>query len=367
MIGSLAWSAWAEIDVIVRAPGQVIASSHNQVIQSADGGTIKDIFVKEGDHVKTGQTLIIFEQVKPEASYLVSMAKAAALKAAIARLRAEILGGEPKFPDELMQYPEIIANHRSLFSKRQHAIKSDIASLRESRSLAQNELDMKLPLLKSGDVSKADILRLQRQVVDIDSKITTIRNKYFQDCQTELAKNQEDLETNKQVLAQRKEQFVNTVIKAPMDGVVRNVRITTRGGVAKQGEEIMQIVPADDDLIIEAKVQTSDIAFIRPGLPACVKMDAYDYSIYGSLSGVVTYISSDTLNKEEEVRNVNEKPYFKVQVKVIGKNYVGNAAEKIKIQPGMTANVEIRTASHTVWNYLTKPITKTISESMGER
>ena len=365
MIGSTAWAFWAEIDVIVRAPAQVIVSSHNQIIQSADGGTIKDIFVKEGDHVKNGQTLIIFEQVKPEASYLESMAKTAAQKAAIARLHAEILGGEPKFPEELNRYPEIIANHKALFRKRQLAIKSDIASLKESRELAKNELDMNLPLLKTGDVSKADILRLQRQVVEIDSKITTIRNKYFQDCQTDLSKNQEDLETNRQVLALRKEQFVNTVIKAPMDGVVRNVRITTRGGVAKQGEEIMQIVPVDDDLVIEAKVQTADVAFIRPGLPVSVKMDAYDYSIYGSLSGDITYISSDALYDEN--RSVNDKPFYKVQVKVTGKNYIGNAAEKIKIQPGMTANVEIKTASHTVWNYMTKPITKTIAESLGER
>jgi adhesin transport system membrane fusion protein len=150
-----------------------------------------------------------------------------------------------------------------------------------------------------------------------------------------------------------------------MNGIVRNVRITTRGGVARAGEEIMQIVPIDDALLIEAKVQTSDVAFIKPGLSATIKMDAYDYSIYGSLSGIVTYISADTLN--EEVRSGNEKPYFKVLVKATGERYIGKIAERIEIQPGMTATVEIKTGSISVWKYLTKPISKTISESLGER
>jgi membrane fusion protein, adhesin transport system len=164
---------------------------------------------------------------------------------------------------------------------------------------------------------------------------------------------------------QRKDQYVNTVIDSPMDGVVRNVRITTRGGVARAGEEIMQIVPSDDNLLLEVKVQTADIAFVKPGLPATIKMDAYDYTVYGTLSGVVTYISADTVN--DEVRTANEKPFFKVLVKATGKNYLGKAAEIIKIQPGMTGTAEIKTGNKSVWKYLTKPLSKTLSESLGER
>jgi len=360
-----AWAFWAKIDIIIRAPGSVVASSRNQVIQTADGGTIKDIPVKEGDTVRRGQKLVVFEQVKSQSSYLESLAKSASLKAAIARLNAEILGGEPKFPAELRKYPEIILNHQTLFKKRQSAIKDDIATLEKSRELAKEELGMNLPLLKTGDVSKSEILRLQRQVVEIEGKIASIRNKYFQDSQTELSKAQEDLEGIQQVLVQRKDQFVNTVIDSPVDGVVRNVRITTHGGVARAGEEIMQIVPTDDKLLFEVKVQTADIAFVRPGLEATIKMDAYDYSIYGSLSGVVTYVSADTVS--DEVRTPNEKPFFKVLVKATGKNYLGKAAESIKVQPGMTASVEIKTGSKSVWKYLTKPLSKTLSESLGER
>jgi len=201
--------------------------------------------------------------------------------------------------------------------------------------------------------------------VEIEGRISNIRNKYLQDSQTELSKAQEELETVQQILVQRKEQYVNTVIDSPMDGIVRNVRITTRGGVARAGEEIMQIVPNDDNLLLEVKVQSADIAFIRPGLEAAIKMDAYDYSIYGTLSGVVTYISADTIN--DEVRSSNEKPYFKVLVKATGKNFLGKSAESIKIQPGMTGSVEIKTGSKSVWKYLTKPLSKTLSESLGER
>jgi membrane fusion protein, adhesin transport system len=360
-----AWAFWAQIDIIIRAPGSVVASSRNQVIQAADGGTIKDIMVKEGDSVRRGQKLVVFEQVKTQASYLETLAKSAALKAAIARLNAEIMGGEPKFPAELNRYPAILNNDRTLFRKRQSAINDDIATLDKSRILAQDELAMNLPLLKTGDVSKADILRLQRQVVDIEGRISSIRNKYLQDAQTELSKAQEELATVEQVLVQRKDQFVNTVIDAPMDGVVRNVRITTHGGVARAGEEIMQIVPSDDNLLLEVKVQTADIAFVKPGLEATIKMDAYDYSIYGTLSGVVTYVSADTVS--DEVRTANEKPFFKVMVKATGKNYLGKAAESIKVQPGMTGTVEIKTGSKSVWKYLTKPLSKTLSESLGER
>ncbi|MDP2695057.1 MAG: HlyD family type I secretion periplasmic adaptor subunit, partial [Gallionella sp.] len=255
-------------------------------------------------------------------------------------------------------------NQLALFNKRQGAMRDEIAALERSRKLIQEELEMNMPLLKTGDVSRAEILKLQRQVADIEGQITNRRNKYLQECQTELGKAQEDLTGVTQIVAQRKEQLDFTEVRSPMDGIVRNVRLTTLGGVAKPGEEIMQIVPVDDDLIIEAKVKPADIAFVKPGLPATVKLDAYDYSIYGSLEGKVTYISADTL--DVDVRN-NEQPYYRVQIKTSIRNLAGKDNERIDIQPGMTAVAEIKTGKKTVLQYLTKPITKTISESMEER
>jgi adhesin transport system membrane fusion protein len=362
--GFLAWANWAELDQITRASGQVIASSRNQVIQAPDGGVLARLPVREGAQVKRGETLASFDKIRTEAGYLESAAKAAGLRATVARLQAEIFGGEPKFPPELAQYPEFRATQLALFAKRQAAVREEIGALEQSHKLVNEELEMNLPLLKDGDVSRAEVLKLQRQAADIQGQITNRRNKYLQEIQTDLAKAQEDLAGVLQVLAQRKEQLNYTEIRAPMDGVVRNVRLTTLGGVAKPGEEIMQIVPQKDDMIVEAKVRPADIAFIRPGLPASVKLDAYDYTVYGTLSGEVIYISADTLN--EEVRGT-EQPYYRVQIKTDAQNLVSRRNQRIDIQPGMTATVEIKTGSNTVLRYLTKPVTRTLNEALGER
>ncbi len=362
--GFLLWAHWAELDQITRANGQVIASARNQVIQVMEGGVLAELPVREGAQVRRGQLLARFDQTKAEAGYLESAAKAAALRGSVARLNAEVFGGEPKFPPELARYPEFRANQLALFNKRQGAVRDEVAALEKSLALIKEELDMNLPLLKTGDVSRAEILKLQRQVADIQGQITNRRNKYLQDTQTDLGKAQEDLAGVLQIVAQRREQLGFTEVRSPMDGIVRNVRLTTLGGVAKPGEEIMQIVPVDDDLIVEAKVKPADIAFVKPGLPATVKLDAYDYTIYGALEGIVSYISADTLN--EEVRGADQ-PYYRVQIKTGGHNLVGRNNERIIIQPGMTAMVEIKTGRKTVLRYLTKPITKTLAESMGER
>ncbi len=363
--GSILWARWADVDQITRAAGQVIASSRNQVIQELDGGIVEEILVKEGALVKQGQTLVRFDKTKAEAGYLESRARAAALKAAAARLRAEIEGGEPQFPPELAQYPSIRSNQEMLFKTRQTALHEEAASLRKSLELVQTELNINLPLLQRGDVSKAEVLKLQRQVAEIQATISNKINKYRQDAQTDRSKALEELAGLEQIVAQRKDQLARTVVIAPMDGIVRNVRITTRGGVARPGEEIMQIVPIEDDLVIEAKVKPADIAFVKPGLPATIKLDAYDYTIYGSLQGAVTYISADTLN--DESRNVNEPAYYRVQVKTRASDITPHTAKRIEISPGMTATVEIITGSSTVWKYLTKPITKTLTESLAER
>lgn len=363
--GCIVWANWANIDQITRAPGLVIPSSRNQVIQDLDGGIVEDLLVKEGSSVKQGQILVRFDRAKTESSYLESRAKEASLKAAAARLKAEIHGGKPQFPAELDQYPAIRSNQEMLFKARQSAVREEIASLRESLDLVKTELDINLPLLQRGDVSKGEILKLKRQVAEIQGTISNRENKYRQESQTDLSKALEDLAGLEQIMASRKDQLAHTAVTSPMDGIVRNIRITTRGGVARPGEEIMQIVPVEDDLMIEAKVKPADIAFVKPGLPTTIKLDAYDYTIYGTLQGIVSYISADTLN--DESRNFNDPPYYRVQVKTRVSDIGQRANKRIEIQPGMTASVEIKTGNNTVWRYLTKPITKTFAEALGER
>lgn len=367
--GFLLWASWAEIDQITRAPGQVIASSRNQLIQAPDGGVLKELFVREGATVKRGQLLATFEKTKAESGYIESAGKVAALKATVARLNAEVLGTRPEFPPEVSRFPKIKDNQLALFAKRQSSVNEEIESLRKSLELVNQELEMNLPLLKAGDVSKAEVLKLQRQVAEINAQISNRRNKYFQDSQTDLAKAQEELQSAEQTMAQRFELLGYTEIHSPMDGIVRNVRLTTRGAVARAADEIMQIVPVDDDLLFEAKVKPGDIAFIKPGLPSNVKLDAYDYTIYGSLSGEVVYISADTLSEENRS---GDQPYYRVHIKTKGRDLPGakngrRSGERIEIQPGMTAVIEIKTGVNTVLRYLVKPIFRTFSQSLNER
>lgn len=358
------WANWAVLDQITRAPGAVIASSKTQVIQSMDGGTIRELHVKEGDTVEAGQVLVEFDKTRSEAAYLESRAKAFGLMATVARLEAEVLGTPLKFPQEVRTYPDFLEAQTMLYNKRQAAIRQEIQALDGMVVLVKKELEMTEPLLKSGDVSMTDVLRLQRQVADLQAQRTNRSNKYFQDAQAELSKAQEDLAGVQQNMAQRKSQVDQTELRAPVRGVVKNVRITTQGGVVRPGDEVMQIVPLEDDLVIQAKVSPTDIAFLKPGQTASVKIDAYDYTIYGDLSGKLTYISADTLS--EDLKQ-GEQPYYRVMVRTDGRRFSARPAEKLDIQPGMTATVEVKTGQRTVMQYLLKPLVKTLSQSLGER
>jgi len=361
---AVTWAYFAELDQITRAPGSVIASSRTQIIQSQDGGTLEQMLVKEGDVVSVGQPLARLERTRAESGFLETRAKAAGLAATAARLRAEVFGGAPQFPPEIKDYPEFRDNQLALFKKRRDALNEELKALEEMKALVAQELTMNLPLVSSGDVSRTEVLRLQRQVADMQSQMTNKRNKYFQDAQAELNKVDEDLAGVQQLMAQRKNLMDQTELRAPLRGVVMNVRITTQGGVIRPGEEVMQIVPLEDDLLIEAKLSPADIAFVTAGLNATVKIDAYDYTIYGDLPGKLIFISADTLS---ENLKQGEQPYYRARVRTTGRQFSARPNANMDILPGMTATVEIKTGRKSVLQYLTKPIVKTLNESLGER
>lgn len=360
----LLWAYWADLDQITRAPGSVVSSSRSQIVQSQEGGVIQELKVRDGDIVERDDVLVVLDSTRVEAAYLETRARAASLATTVARLQAEALGKEPEFPAQTMDYPEFRELQLELMKKRRAVIEEDILAMQEMMELVKKELDMTRPLLKSGDVSATEILRLERQMSDAKGQITNKRNKYFQDTQAELSKAREEYESVQQLLAQRKNQLDQTKLRASLHGVVKNVRITTRGGVIRPSEEVMQIVPLEDDLIIEAKVSPMDIGFIKPGLNATVKIDAYDYTIYGDLPGTLIYISADTLT--EDLRQ-GEQPYYRVRVRTMGRKFSGAPEKDLEIQPGMTATVEIKTGSNTVLNYLVKPIVKTLQLALKER
>lgn len=364
LVAFLAWAEWAEIDQITRAPGSVIASSKTQVLQSKEGGVIAQLAVKEGDRVQRGDPLVYMDNTQAESSFLETEAKVAALQAVVSRLQAEVLGEQPKFPVLLDSYPQFVKNQLDLFKKRQSALDAELSSLKEMQQLVIEELQLNAPLVETGDVSKTEILRLERQIAELESKQTNIRNAHFQEAQEQLAKYQEELASTEQVSKQKGDRLKHTVLYSPANGVVKNISVTTEGGVIRAGEQILEIVPVDDALVIEAKVSPADIAFLQTGLPATIKIDAYDYTIFGDLEGVLSYISADTLVEE---RSQDQTPYYRIQVETKSNRFSGDVAKKLDILPGMTATVELKTGSNSVLHYLTKPLVKTLSESLGER
>jgi adhesin transport system membrane fusion protein len=366
LIVAVLWSFWAELDQVSRAPGAVIPAGHLQVIQSSDGGQITRMYVREGDKVKKGQVLVDLDDVKLQAAVAEGQGKVASLLSEQSRINAELFDRALSFPAEVRPYPEFIANQTALYQKRRQALQDELASLREMLGLNTQELDMNMPLLRQGDVAKADVLRLQRSVSDLRAQIVNARNKYLEDLQTEYAKNQEDLVSSREILTQRQDALKDTRIFAPVNGIVKNVKLTTLGGVLRAGDEVMTIVPTGDALILEVKMSPKDIAYVQLGQTASVKFDAYDSSIYGSARGKVVYISPDTI--AEQGPNGAEQVFYRVHVNVdTTRMHPHLAGEKIEIVPGMTAIVEIQTGKNTVWHYLTKPLNKTLHESMTER
>ena len=358
------WASVGKIDQVTRAQAQIIAAERTQLVQSSDGGVLTQLHVKEGDVVKAGQLLATLQKERAAAAVSDSNAKVAALNITLARLHAEVYGKPLIFDKALLTYTDFIRNQTDLYNKRQTAFKDDIHALQEILALGEDELSINRQLEKSGDVSRAEILRLQRSVADIKAQLAGKRNKYFQDAQADMTKAQEELSTQTEQLRDRSQVLEHTELVAPVDAVVNNIKISTLGGVVRAGDTVMELLPTGDNLIAEAKIPPADIAFVALDQDASVKLDAYDSSIFGALRGKVSYISPDVLTEE-----TRQGPfmYYRVRIRITGSEFKGNKANEIHLRPGLTASVEIKAMERTVLSYLIKPISKTFSQSMGER
>lgn len=362
--GLVGWAGVAKIDQVSRAGGQVIPAGRVQIVQSADGGVITEINVKEGDHVKKGQVLVALDRVRLAAAVDEGRAKVASLKTVKARIEAELFDKSLVFPNDVQDFPVFMSNQRQLMERRRAAQLQDIEALNNMLSLVREELNMNQALVANGDVSRSEVMRLERSVADIEGQIINRQNKYLQELQTEYTKVEEELVTAEQTLTQRQAALEDTDLEAPADGIVKNVRLTTIGGVLRPSDEVLQIVPTGDELIVEAKVSPADIAYVRVGQSASVKFDAYDSSLFGSAEGRVSYISPDTM---AEQRPTGEQVFYRVHIRVNTAAMRPLGSQKVEIQPGMTASAEILTGHNTILKYLFKPIIKTIEQSFGER
>ncbi len=369
VVGVFAFVTWAmvfRIDEVARASGEVIASSRVQVIQAVDGGVLSVLAVKEGDRVKPGQLLAKLDLTKVGATVSEVEARLFAIKTKARRLRAEVTGsGEPAFAHEVRPaFREIVDVERALFRQRRLGLNEEMRTSQVALDLARKELALVDDLHRSGDVSGSEMLRVQRAVNEAEARLINRKNKFLEEARIDLAKAEDEIAQTEQVLTRRVQEREDSIFEAQVEGIVKNIRVTTVGGVLRAGEELMQIVPVNDALVVEAKVSPADIARVAPGLEANIRFDPFDYTIHGSVPAKVTYVSADTL-KENKARG--EEIYYRVHLSIDSNPALTTIGHTLDILPGMTAQVDIRTGERTLMAYLLKPIRKTLNEAFGER
>jgi len=367
-LGLVAFVYWAlrfNIDEVARAHGEVIASSRVQIIQAVDGGVLMELGVKEGDRVEAGQVLARLDQTKVGAAVLEIEARLSALKAKTNRLQAEVTESQDlTFPQDVLDFPEIAQVEKALFRQRREGLAEELRTLLVAADLAGEEAKLVQELSRSGDVNRSEVIRVERALNDAEAKLVNRKNKFLEDAQNELTSVEDKIAQNEQILAQRKQQLADSVFTASVPGIVKNIRVTTVGGVLRAGEELMQIIPINDQLIVESKVRPSDIAQVRSGLEATIRFDPFDYTIFGGVKGEVVYVSADTL-KEKTARG--EEIYYRVRVATKTNPVVTTTGKQIDILPGMTAQLDIKTGERSLMKFLLKPVNKTLSEAFGER
>ena len=368
----IAWAAYFEIDQAIHTTGQVILSARTQLVQAADGGVLKELKVKEGDTVKSGQLLAVLEKERVQANLDETRSKIMSLKAALLRAKAEVALSAPQFGSEFKNYPEFVSSQMGLFTQRKLSLDEELRSLQDALSMALQEKRMNDNLFKNGDVSELDVLRAKRQVTEIEGRMSASKNKYLQETRTELTRVEDELSVQMQKLSGAENLLHHTALKAPMDGVVKTLKIHTLGGVLRPGDELMHIAPVGDNLLVEARVLPVDMGQLVVGQTVQISLDAYDYSLYGNLTGELIDISPDTLSdtnaQGSSVITPTGQPsvYYKVNIR-LAKEQTNPKAQLIEVKPGMTASIDIRTGTRNLLNYLMKPVIKTLGNSLNER
>lgn len=358
----LIWAYLALLDEVSTGNGKVVPMSQEQVIQSLEGGVLAKLYVRQDDVVEPGKILAQLDPTVTEATVQESSAKYRAALASSARLTAEVNGSDLEFPDELDAFPSLQASETKLYEARKRSLKESLDWLAESKKLAQDELAISQSLTKMGAASNVEVIRLKRQLVELQLKETEIQSDYIVKAREELAKANADVESLSSVIRGRADSLARLTLRSPVRGIVKNIEVSTIGGVVPPNGKLMIIVPLDEQLLIEARISPRDIAYIHPDQPATVKVTAYDYAIYGSLKGKVVSISPDTI--QDEVKP--EEFYYRVFIKTETDALFNKAGVRFPIVPGMVATVDIHTGSKTVMDYLIKPFNRA-REALRER
>ena len=354
MIVMFLWAYFAILDEVTVGTGKVTPSSRAQLIESLDGGIINELLVHEGAIINKGQILARLDPTRFQSNYGEAAARVRTLRASSERLRAELTGAALVFSVDTLQEPELVARETQFYLSRRQNLNETVSNLQQSLKLVQQELRMTEPLVAKGAASQVEVIRLQRQISDLRGKIDEARNQYAVRAREEQVKNNADLDAQLQVVSGKQDQLTRTTLISPVRGIVKDIQVSTVGGVLQPGGKLMEIVPIEEQLLIETRINPRDIAYIRPGLPATVKITAYDSSIYGNLTGVVETVSPDTL--QDEVKR--DQFYYRIYVRTNRADLTNKAGKLFPILPGMVASVEIKTGQKTVLDYLIKPLNK---------
>lgn len=398
--GFLMWAGMTTIDEVTRGEGRVIPSSHLQIVESLEGGIVDAILVRAGEFVEPGQVLLRIDDTGFASSLGEIEAQKRALRAQIARLEAET-AGLPRivFPLDLAATADQSVNdERDLFAARRVELETQIrilhqqteqrsqevaelqteeAALDEALRLAEQELSIYLPLARSGVVARLDVLRRRREVNSLQAELEQIRGQVLRATAAieEATAREEEARLTFQAEARRElngrlmelsvlnesiraaaDRVVRADVRSPVRGIVNDVVVTTVGGVVQPGMTLVEIVPIDDTLLVEARIRPSDVAFLQPGQPATVKLTAYDFSVHGGLEGHIERIGADTVTDES-----TGETFYRAIVRTAA-NHLGTADDPLPIIPGMLAQVDVHTGAKTVLDYLLKPLIKGLTE-----
>ncbi|HAT3809515.1 TPA: HlyD family type I secretion periplasmic adaptor subunit [Morganella morganii] len=358
----LIWAALSDVDEITKGQGNIIPSSREQVVQSLEGGILASLEVREGAIVEKGQAIAYLDETRFESSLDESRSRYKANLIKAARLKAEVSSGAFVIPDDVKQDTELVNAEQRLYKSRKERLEQSVKGVTDSLGLYRREEMILQRLVKSGASSEVELIRLKRTISELESKKQELRNEYVVNAREQLAEVNKELEELESVIRARDDALQRAKVVSPVRGIVKNIEVNTIGGVIAPGGKIMDIIPLDDQLIVEAKISPQDIAHIRLNDPALVKITAYDYAIYGGLDGEVILISPDTLQDEIQRDHV----YYRVLIRTRRDVLMNKAGKEFQIFPGMVAEVDIKTGSKSILRYLVKPLNRA-GEALRER
>lgn len=364
VVTGITWASLARVDEVTRADARVIPDGREQIIASLEGGLLRELYVQEGMQVQEGQELVQLDPTRFESQQNEGQAKRIALKATVARLMAEANGRALKFPTEVMDAANVVEGETEAYNARKHSLDEAVRANQRSIGLLMRELGVSEAMANKGLMSDVEVMRLRRQVNDLQLQTQERINRFRQEASTDLVRVQTELSLLEEQIAGRADVLRRTVLTSPVRGLVKNIRTGTIGGVISPGAPIMEIVPVSSRVLIEARIKPRDIGFVRVGQPAEVKLAAYDYTTYGGLKGKIEYISPDALGETDKAASA-DSTYYRVLLRT-DRSTLKKGNKPLQVLPGMTGSVEVRTGERSVLSFLLRPMMKS-REAFKER